>query len=189
MPEILNVTTGETIASSWGNQIRDRTIQRYASAAERASAHPSPTQGDLSYLVDVGQVQVFRSGTGWTHVGAGLEVDGHNQVDGSLSLTTSFANAASVSLSIPTDWASWECAAWGRLRTSSQIGAVETRIVIDGTAGQVDTIGTAGLVVVGARRTGITTTGSRTVTLQARRVGDSGSASLRYLQARAVRTS
>ncbi len=68
MPELNDVTTGSTIASQWGNDIRDRTIQRYADAAERTTEHPSPTQGDLSYLADTGDVDVFGP-SGWQHVG------------------------------------------------------------------------------------------------------------------------
>lgn len=195
-PEIANVNTGETIASEYGNALRDRTVQRYANAAERATEHPSPTVGDLAFLADSGTVEVFRSGTGWTNVDVGSEVNGHNQVDGSLSLTTSFANAASVSLSIPSDWASWECEAWARALmkgVTSTGNEWAIRVVIDGTAGQVVSEIDAfnrHHVSIGSRRTGITTTGSRTVAFQVRRVGGSGGdASLRYLYARAVRTS
>src|SRR5690554_4816710 len=59
MPEINDVQIGETIAVEWGNAIRDRTIQRYADAAERDELHPNPTEGDLSYLEDTNSIEVY----------------------------------------------------------------------------------------------------------------------------------
>lgn len=64
MPEINDVQIGETIAVEWGNAIRDRTIQRYANAAEREALHPNPTEGDLSYLEDTNSIEVF-NGFAW----------------------------------------------------------------------------------------------------------------------------
>src|SRR5690606_38313594 len=64
MPEIDNVQIGETIAVEWGNAIRDRTIQRYADAAERDELHPTPTEGDLSYLEDTNSIEVY-DGFAW----------------------------------------------------------------------------------------------------------------------------
>lgn len=65
MPEIPNVVDSVTpIEASWGNAIRDRTVQRYADAAERSADHPSPTPGDLSYTADAGLIQFYHSG-GW----------------------------------------------------------------------------------------------------------------------------
>src|SRR5690554_5303538 len=64
MPEIDNVQIGETIAADWGNAIRDRTIQRYANAAERDLLHPTPAEGDLSYLEDTNTIEVY-DGFAW----------------------------------------------------------------------------------------------------------------------------
>src|SRR5690554_3959196 len=64
MPEIDDVRIGETIAVEWGNAIRDRTIQRYANAAERDELHPNPTEGDLSYLEDTNSIEVY-DGFSW----------------------------------------------------------------------------------------------------------------------------
>lgn len=68
MPEISDVILDEAIETEWGNAIRDRTVQRYASATARASAHSSPSAGDLSYLEDTGDVDVYHSGS-WRHLG------------------------------------------------------------------------------------------------------------------------
>lgn len=67
MPEMPDVVLGETIASEWGNDIRDRTLQRYASAAARTSAIPSPNAGDLSYLAD-SDTLYFYSGSAWVQL-------------------------------------------------------------------------------------------------------------------------
>lgn len=64
MAELDDVRIGETIAVEWGNAIRDRTIQRYADAAERDELHPNPTEGDLSYLEDVNSIEVY-DGFAW----------------------------------------------------------------------------------------------------------------------------
>src|SRR5690554_8112456 len=64
MAEIDDVQIGETIAVEWGNAIRDRTIQRYANAAERETLHPTPAEGDLSYLEDTNSIEVF-DGFAW----------------------------------------------------------------------------------------------------------------------------
>src|SRR5690606_25754558 len=59
MAEIDDVQIGETIAVEWGNAIRDRTIQRYANAAERDELHPNPTEGNLCYLPDTDSIWVY----------------------------------------------------------------------------------------------------------------------------------
>ena len=50
MPEISDVVAGETILVSWGNPIRDRTVQRYADVTQRDSLNPSPSIGDVAYI-------------------------------------------------------------------------------------------------------------------------------------------
>jgi len=64
MPEIPDVVQGTPVASDWGNDIRDRTLQRYADATERDALNPLPTPGDQAYLDDSGAVQVW-TGTAW----------------------------------------------------------------------------------------------------------------------------
>lgn len=64
-----DVTANNPITDEWGNEIRDRTVQRYASAAARSSEHPSPEAGDMSYLADKGRVEVFHSAA-WRAIGA-----------------------------------------------------------------------------------------------------------------------
>lgn len=64
MPELPDVIGGELGTNEWANDIRDRTVQRYPTTAERTADHPTPTAGDLSYLQDSGAVEVFHGG-GW----------------------------------------------------------------------------------------------------------------------------
>jgi microcystin-dependent protein len=67
MPEMPNVITGETIEAEWGNDIRDRTIQRYDNRTTRTAEHPTPVTGDLSFLEDTGDVDLYFSGA-WRHL-------------------------------------------------------------------------------------------------------------------------
>lgn len=67
MPEIADVISSEQATSEWANLIKNRTIQRYADAAERASEHSSPAAGDLSYLASTGDLDVYHSGA-WRHL-------------------------------------------------------------------------------------------------------------------------
>ncbi len=64
MAKTPDVVDGGIIQSSWGNEIRNRTIQVFASAAERASQWPTPPRGAISYLNDVGNLWVH-NGTAW----------------------------------------------------------------------------------------------------------------------------
>lgn len=64
MPEIDDVVPGEVVESVWGNDIRDRTVQRYVDAVERDFLNPNPNAGELAYLINLQQVEVF-NGTDW----------------------------------------------------------------------------------------------------------------------------
>lgn len=59
MPEMPDVVPGTPVDSSWGNDIRSRTIQRYDSAANRDALVPVPVEGDLAYLRDSNTVTIF----------------------------------------------------------------------------------------------------------------------------------
>jgi microcystin-dependent protein len=74
MPEMVNVVPTDPIESEWGNDIRDRTVQRYTSSANRTSLHPAPTAGDLSYLADTGSVEVYHSGAWRAMLPAGVVI-------------------------------------------------------------------------------------------------------------------
>lgn len=69
MPEIPNVIVNEDIETDWGNDIRDRTIQRYTDKTERAALHPSPQTGDLSFIENTGDIDFYFAGA-WRHLGS-----------------------------------------------------------------------------------------------------------------------
>ena len=75
MPETPDVIQGEPVESDWGNEIRDRTLQRYSDIAERDSLAPFPVDGDLAWISDVQAVQVFANAT-WRSFGVGFVESG-----------------------------------------------------------------------------------------------------------------
>lgn len=52
MPEMPDVVPSELIEAEWGNDIRDRTIQRFANWADALAAYPSPNDGDTIVILD-----------------------------------------------------------------------------------------------------------------------------------------
>lgn len=69
MAEMTDVVLSETIEVEWGNDIRDRTVQRYADVTERTAEIAAPVDGDLSFLEDTGDVDFYFSGA-WRHIGS-----------------------------------------------------------------------------------------------------------------------
>lgn len=67
-----DVVADAPIASSWGNEIRNRTIQRFASVAERTSQWPSPPEGALSYVDDSDRLFVY-TGSAWRYIAGGAQ--------------------------------------------------------------------------------------------------------------------
>lgn len=142
---------------------------------------------------------------------ASLQSSAHDEVRNSTEVasataTTSDAAKASVSLTIPATWNSWECEAWASyVRTiidaATPIDTFSAKIRIDGTDQQtqvvtrafdLDSAGGESAEMAGAiggHRTGMTTTGSRTVELRAStNTATVGMLDI-YLYARAIRTS
>jgi len=68
MTEIPDVTPGGTIQTAWGNQIRDRAIMRYVSAAARDASVLVPVDGDVAWLQDVNELTMY-TGSAWVIVG------------------------------------------------------------------------------------------------------------------------
>lgn len=155
-------------------------------------------------LVDVGDVDgVDVSAHAARHAPGGgdaidIEVDNSTEV-GSDSVGSTFADKASVTLSIPSSWGSWKCEAWASFTVFGSQGDTWDQVIrIDGTDQQIQTRSsmTAGDgseaiehgEAIGGRRTGMATTGSRSVSLRLRSP-DGVTVSDIYLYARAVRTS
>lgn len=68
MAEQADVVTTETIEVEWGNAIRDRTAQRYDDLATRSAENATPTAGDLAFMQDTGDLDIYFSGA-WRHIG------------------------------------------------------------------------------------------------------------------------
>ena len=64
MAEMPDVTTGEVVASEWGNDIRDRTVQRYANQADLDAKLATPNAGDMAWVDDDGFMQIY-DGVSW----------------------------------------------------------------------------------------------------------------------------
>ena len=77
MAEMDDVVALETIETGWGNDIRDRTLQRYDDETERDNLVPFPASGDLAWIADIQKIQVY-DGTGWVTIAS---TDGFSMVD------------------------------------------------------------------------------------------------------------
>ena len=188
MSEIPNVIPLEPVTDEWGNAIRDRTVQRYVTAAARSSLHPTPANGDLSYLSDSGLVYVYHSG-GWreitnpahgtTHAVGSSDAIPVDEVDtagatSAFPTLTGYQSACTATLDIPATWNTYKVIAWVSFTYqmassgSSQLQAL-IRIVVDGpqnNIGPSTTFPQSGAIVW--RRTGITATGSLPVDFRVR---------------------
>ncbi len=71
MPELPNRIDGEIIPADHMNTVQDRSVQRYASVAERDTLNPAPVEGQMAYISDIDGVHVY-VGTAWHSVGAGV---------------------------------------------------------------------------------------------------------------------
>ena len=64
MPEIPDVAPGEVIESVWGNELRDRSLQRYADETERDFLNGAPIEGELAWIENINTMQVY-NGADW----------------------------------------------------------------------------------------------------------------------------
>ena len=62
MSELNDVAGGETIASTFTNQVKERTVMRYASAAARDASIPAPIAGSLAFLDDTDTITMYDGG-------------------------------------------------------------------------------------------------------------------------------
>lgn len=58
MPEIPNVVPGEPVEADWGNDIRDRSVQKYADLTALEASQPVPQLGELAWLDNPGYLVV-----------------------------------------------------------------------------------------------------------------------------------
>lgn len=71
MALISNVVTGGTIASTWGNAVRDATVQVTTSAARPSS----PAEGMVIWETDTDAAAVYTGGV-WVYVADGRDIEG-----------------------------------------------------------------------------------------------------------------
>jgi hypothetical protein len=62
MVKTADVVAGADIVTTWGNEIRDRTAQVFATAAERDAQWPAPPDGAVSYTADTAALWLRRAG-------------------------------------------------------------------------------------------------------------------------------
>lgn len=61
MAEITDRLPGEIILASYSNDIRDRSLQRYADRTARDVSNPIPATGDMAWISSLGVLEVFDS--------------------------------------------------------------------------------------------------------------------------------
>jgi len=66
------------VTSSHDYLIRVRAVTPYADSSARATAVPSPVEGQMSYLLDTNAVEVY-DGSGWTSISGGGGAGGFEQ--------------------------------------------------------------------------------------------------------------
>jgi hypothetical protein len=119
MPEIPNVVSNEVVFSVWGNQIRDRTIQRYPSVSGRATEHPTPSDGDLSFIESSGQVDVYYSGA-WRALTGDTHTSGTSRVG---AIGTAVSSIADLTFNKPAYWNAYTMTAWATVHAARTSGA------------------------------------------------------------------
>ena len=62
--ELADVVGGAVIATSFTNDVKDRTVMRYANAAARDAAIPSPVAGDIAFITDTKTITYYTGGIG-----------------------------------------------------------------------------------------------------------------------------
>ena len=67
MSKTADVSGGTTILTAWGNEVRDRTVQVFASTAERDAAYPIPNRGQCCYIYsgDIAEGLYTFDGVAW----------------------------------------------------------------------------------------------------------------------------
>lgn len=68
MARLADVVADQVIASAWGNQVRDQSVNYFTNAAQRTSTWTSPHEGAVSYLQDTDQLSYY-NGSAWVTLG------------------------------------------------------------------------------------------------------------------------
>ena len=116
-------------------------------------------------------------------------------VETSVVVPSSVGNLATVTLNIPSSWSSWNCVAFAQATSAgafSELRHVALRVRIDGTDGSLfdyQVPGGGAAVAAASFRSGITTTGNRTIALRGSTLSGGVTLPTVFLYARAFRTS
>jgi len=93
--ELSDVTTGAVITASHINNIKNRSVMRYATVAERTSLVSSPNQGDVAYMEDSDELCIY-DGSEWRCKSFKIDAtDGDYDSGTYTGTTTSFASFGS----------------------------------------------------------------------------------------------
>jgi hypothetical protein len=90
MSRLADVAPLGTIASAWGNEIRDEVVTPFTNAAQRASQWTSPHEGAFSYLQDTNTFEYW-NGSAWTGLPGGSPTGAAGGVLGGTYPNPSFA--------------------------------------------------------------------------------------------------
>ena len=82
MAELGDVTGGDVITSAFTNDVKNRTIMRYTSAAARDASIPTPVEGDLAFLADQNTITYY-AGSYWRTI---VTSDGVVAIGGTLTV-------------------------------------------------------------------------------------------------------
>ena len=97
MSEIPDVIGGATVATVWGNLVKDRTVMRYANTAARDASIPVPVDGDVAWLAASNDLTIYTGGVWLVYVSTAsgdqryLELDGSNSMTGDMNVGGNFA--------------------------------------------------------------------------------------------------
>jgi len=104
MSELPPVAGGEVITSAFTNQVADRTIQRYASAAARDASIPVPVAAQVAYLLDNQELTIYDGATwisykpGIAHVKLVGNTSSLTDGNGDFAVPTGFTPSSAVAM-------------------------------------------------------------------------------------------
>ena len=73
MAELGDVIGGDIVTAAFTNDVKNRSVMRYASASARDASIPTPQDGDVALLQDANSLTIYANGS-WLDIGRGLGV-------------------------------------------------------------------------------------------------------------------
>ena len=126
---------GQILTAAEMNSVSDQTVMVFAGTAARGSAIPTPTEGMVTYLSDVNQVQAY-TGSAFQAVGAILQVVSTTKTDTFTTTSTTFTDITGLTATITPSSTSSKIMIFATVSSASTSGTVSTamRLVRDSTA-------------------------------------------------------